>query len=140
MRLWLSGPRLLHGLVRPGIPLGREDWGLPSWRKYELCRGLIKAAEARGEKMSKDEAAYIVDKALAVGAIDGNGNLNFHMRGTREEIIGAIMTVAKAWGFPLSQADAGSITDKAIRGQWLQITAAILSVVVIATLIYQSML
>jgi hypothetical protein len=24
MRLWLSGPRLLHGLVRPGISLGKE--------------------------------------------------------------------------------------------------------------------
>jgi hypothetical protein len=22
----LSGPRILHGLVRPGISLGREDW------------------------------------------------------------------------------------------------------------------
>jgi hypothetical protein len=26
MRLWLSGPRLLHGLVRPGISLGKEDF------------------------------------------------------------------------------------------------------------------
>jgi hypothetical protein len=26
MRIWLSGPRILHGLVRPGISLGREDW------------------------------------------------------------------------------------------------------------------
>jgi hypothetical protein len=26
MRLWLSGPRILHGLVRPGISLGREDF------------------------------------------------------------------------------------------------------------------
>jgi hypothetical protein len=26
MRVWFSGPRLLHGLVRPGISLGREDF------------------------------------------------------------------------------------------------------------------
>ena len=26
MRLWLSGPRLLRGLVRPGISLGKEDF------------------------------------------------------------------------------------------------------------------
>jgi hypothetical protein len=140
-RTWLSIP-----IGRTAIRIGRSIADselrprLPGWRKFELCHGLIKAAAARGEKMSKDEAAYIVDKALAVGAIDGNGNLNFHMRGTREEIIGAIMTVAKAWGFPLSQADAGSITDKAIRRQRLQITAAVVSIVVIATLIYQSML
>src|ERR1700730_13737605 len=26
MRLWLSGPRLFNGLVRPGISLGKEDF------------------------------------------------------------------------------------------------------------------
>jgi hypothetical protein len=26
MRLWLSGPRILGGLVRPGISLGKEDF------------------------------------------------------------------------------------------------------------------
>jgi hypothetical protein len=26
MRLWLSGPRILNGLARPGISLGREDF------------------------------------------------------------------------------------------------------------------
>jgi hypothetical protein len=26
MRVWFSDPRLLHGLVRPGISLGREDF------------------------------------------------------------------------------------------------------------------
>jgi hypothetical protein len=42
MRLWLSGPRLFNGLVRPGISLGREDFRphLPSWRRYELRYGL----------------------------------------------------------------------------------------------------
>jgi hypothetical protein len=38
--------RLLHGLVRPGISLGREDFRphLPSWRRYELRHGLQEAA------------------------------------------------------------------------------------------------
>ena len=36
MRLWLSGPRILHGLVRPG-----------------------------GETMTKEDADYYIDKALA---------------------------------------------------------------------------
>ena len=26
MKLWLSGPRLFNGLLRPGISLGREDF------------------------------------------------------------------------------------------------------------------
>ena len=26
MRLWLSGPRILNGLVRPGISLGRDHF------------------------------------------------------------------------------------------------------------------
>jgi hypothetical protein len=77
-RTWLSVP-----LGRTGIRIGRSIADselrphLPSWRKFELCHGLIKAAEARGEKMSKDEANYIVEKALATGAIDANGDLNF---------------------------------------------------------------
>jgi len=56
MRLWLSGPRILNGLVRPGISLGREDWNprLPSYRRYELRKGLQAAAEGSGEPMSRD--------------------------------------------------------------------------------------
>jgi len=57
MRLWLSGPRILRGLVRPGISLGREDWNprQPSYRRYELRHGLQEAAKARGETMTKEE-------------------------------------------------------------------------------------
>jgi hypothetical protein len=36
MRFWLSGPRILNGLVRPGISLGRED--LLAWRRPPSCR------------------------------------------------------------------------------------------------------
>jgi hypothetical protein len=81
-RTWLSIP-----VGKTGIRVGRSvadselRGQLPGWRRYELCHGLIKAAEARGEKMTKDEAAYIVDKALASGLLSSSGDLNFHMRG-----------------------------------------------------------
>jgi hypothetical protein len=43
---------------------------LPSWRKYELIHGLMRSAAARGVKMTKDEAAYCVDKAVDIGGVD----------------------------------------------------------------------
>jgi hypothetical protein len=47
MRVWFSGPRLLNGLVRPGISLGREDRSphLPNWRRHELRHSLQEAAK-----------------------------------------------------------------------------------------------
>ncbi|PNE09604.1 MAG: hypothetical protein CR217_19210 [Beijerinckiaceae bacterium] len=36
LRLWLSGPRLFNGLVRPGISLGRVD--LLAWRRPPSCK------------------------------------------------------------------------------------------------------
>jgi hypothetical protein len=57
MRFWLSGPRILKGLVRPGVSFGREDFRprLPSYRRYELRKGLQEAAKARGEPMTKEK-------------------------------------------------------------------------------------
>jgi hypothetical protein len=70
-RTWVSIP-----ILRTGIRIGRS-WAdselrprMPAWRKWELCHGLIKAAKARGEKMTKDEAAYCVDKAIGIGGIE----------------------------------------------------------------------
>jgi hypothetical protein len=56
-RTWISVP--IGHRIRIGRSIADSEWRgrLPGWRKYELCHGLIKAAEARGEKMSKDEAA-----------------------------------------------------------------------------------
>jgi hypothetical protein len=77
------------------------------WRKYELCHGLIKAAEARGEKMTKDEAAYIVDKGLATGLLASAGGLNFTAKGyPAEEIAAQIIERWTAWGQPVDRADA----------------------------------
>ena len=142
MELWLSGPRILRGLVRPGISLGREDWNprLPSYRRYELRHGLQEAAKARGEAMTKEDADYYIDKALATGLLDSNGNLNFHMRGTREEIIAGILTTAKAWGQLMTCDQAEQLADRAIRkARWpignivtIAIIAAFIAVAVLA--------
>jgi hypothetical protein len=61
-----------------------------------------------------DDADYLVDKALATGAIDSNGDLVFHIRGTREEIVGRMMASAGAWNMPMSRAEAERRTDAAI--------------------------
>jgi hypothetical protein len=116
MRFWLSGPRILNGLVRPGISLGREDWQphLPSWRRYELRKGLQAAAEARGEPMSREDCDYAIDRALATGGLDSAGNLAFHVKGTREEIVGQIMETAGAWGHPMTREQAEAKADAAI--------------------------
>ena len=111
-------------MLRPGISLGREDLQrlrgrpehLPTWRRYELSHGLQKAATARGAKLTKEDANYAIDKALATGLLDSNGNLKFHLRGTREEIITGILTTAKAWGQLMTCAEAERLTDRAIRG------------------------
>jgi len=142
LRLWLSGPRILRGLVRPGISLDREDWNprLPSYRRYELRHGLREAAKANGEVMTKEDADYYIDKSLATGLLDSNGNLNFRMRGTREEIIAGILTTAKAWGQLMTCDQAERIADRAIRkARWpignivtIAIIAAFLAVTALA--------
>jgi hypothetical protein len=82
-------------------------------------------AKARGKPLTDEESNYLIDRALAIGAIDSNGDLNFHMRGTRVEIIDGMMATAKAWGSPISRAKAARITDKEIRRRRLQIRAAV---------------
>jgi len=83
------------------------------YRRYELRHGLQEAAKARGETMTKEDADYCIDKALVTGSLDSNGNLNFHMRGTREEIITGILTTAKAWGQLMTCDQAERIADRA---------------------------
>jgi hypothetical protein len=121
MRVWFSGPRLFNGLVRPGISLGREDWNprLPSYRRYELWKGLQAAAEARGEPMSRDAAGnYVIDKCLATGGLDSAGNLAFPVKGTREEIVGQIMEIAAAWGRPMPREKAEKMAYAATTSPW----------------------
>jgi hypothetical protein len=117
MRIWFSGPRLLNGLVRPGISLGREDFGpprLPRWRRHELRAGLQAAAKARGEAMTKTDCDYFIDKALALGVLDGQGNLGFKVKGSRDECIETIVATAASWGKPLTREEAGRKFDDVI--------------------------
>jgi hypothetical protein len=87
---------------------------LPSYRRYELRHELQEAAKASGKPIGKDDADYLIDKALATGAIDSNGDIVFHIRGTREEIVCRMMASAKAWNMPMSRAEAERRTDAAI--------------------------
>jgi hypothetical protein len=81
--------------------------------------------------MTKEDADYYIDKALATGLLDSNGNLNFRMRGTREEIIDGILTTAKAWGQLMTRDQAEQLADRAIRkARWP--IGNILTVVIIA--------
>ena len=49
---------------------------LSPYRRYELRKGLQEAAKARGEPMTKEDAEYCIDKALATGVLDSAGDLN----------------------------------------------------------------
>jgi hypothetical protein len=77
---------------------------------------------------------------LATGLLDSNGNLNFHMRGTREEITTGILMTAKAWGQLMTCDQAERIADLAMRkSRWpignivtIAIIAAFIAVTVLA--------
>jgi hypothetical protein len=114
-RTWLSVP-----IGRTGIRIGRSladsEWRghLPSWRRYELRKGLKAAAEARGEEMNREDADYLIDKALATGGLDSAGNLAFPVKGTREGIAEQIIETAGAWGIPMTSEQAQDKADAAI--------------------------
>lgn len=58
--------------------------------------------------MSKDEADYVIDKALAIGVLDKDANLNFVAKGfTAEEIAADVVKVTTAWGGPLLSPPSG---------------------------------
>ena len=41
MRIWLSGPRMFHGLVRPGVSFGREDFRrIREWPRWKIAAAL----------------------------------------------------------------------------------------------------
>jgi hypothetical protein len=88
------------GLVRTSISTGPEDIHryLPSWRWFRLGRQLQEKAEADGKQMTREEADYIIDKALTTGLLDSDGCLIFRVRGTREEIVAAIMETTDLMG------------------------------------------
>jgi hypothetical protein len=65
--------------------------------------------------MAKDEADYLIDKALATGLLDSAGDLNFKATGfDAEEIAAEIVTVTAAWGHAVSHEDALRMASQAI--------------------------
>jgi hypothetical protein len=65
--------------------------------------------------MKKDEAAYVVDKALATGLLDSSGDLNFVPNGfTAEEIAAEIVRVSTYWGQPVTPEAALKMARKRI--------------------------
>lgn len=75
--------------------------------------------------MTRKRGDYLIDKALAHGALDSSGDLKFNMRGSREEIIAGILERCAAWNIPMTRVRAERLTDRAIRDirrrQWSRI-------------------
>ena len=72
MGIWLSGPRILGGLLRPGISFNLSELRRKAPRparmsaaeRRKLVDGLIEAATARGETMTHEAADELIDEAL----------------------------------------------------------------------------
>jgi hypothetical protein len=120
-RNWISIP-----LGRTRIRLGRsvsdaELFGtaekrLPSWVKYELREHLQKAAKARGETLTTEYCNYKIDKALALGEIDADGNLIVRGRGSNaEEAAKDIVAKYAAWEIDVPYEQALSTATECIR-------------------------
>jgi hypothetical protein len=128
LRIWLSGPRILGGLLRPGISFGREDLQrlsrsrparLPSWRRYELRHCLQEAAKTRGETMTKEDADYRIDKALSTGRMDKKGALvfsakDFPANSSRDQLIDRLTEEIAALGLALPRRIAEAKVDAAL--------------------------
>jgi len=67
MPVWFSGPRILGGLIRPGVSFGREDGlclgrrsrrpaRLSAAERRKLVDGLIEAATAPGTGRCADQS------------------------------------------------------------------------------------
>ena len=72
VRIWLSGPRILGGLVRPSISFNLNElrrkapWParLSAAERRKLADGLIEAATSRGDSMTREQADELIDQAL----------------------------------------------------------------------------
>ena len=78
--------------------------------------------------MSREDCDYVIDRALATGGLDSDGNPTLHVKGTRDEIIGQIMEIAGGWGQPMTRNEATRVVYKAIAKRswpWLWIWIAL---------------
>jgi len=58
------------------------------------------SAEAKGKTITVADANYLIDKALAAGVLDANGDLDFKVKGTRDECIEQIIETSAMWESP----------------------------------------
>ena len=102
MRIWFSGPRILGGLLRLGISFNLKEVRrkaphparLSAAERRNLADGLIEAATARGDSMTRAEADELIDGALT-GSPAGFQNL-----------IAAGITARTTWHDPNRPSDA----------------------------------
>ena len=120
LRLWLSDPRVLDGVVRPGTSASPEEvrTGLPAWLRSELRTQLQRKITSDGEPVTQEQADSFIDKALDSGALDSEGTLTFRVKGTREQIVEQILEVCELWNEPMTRAKAEAKADAAIRVMW----------------------
>ena len=109
---------------------------LSPYRRYELRKGLQEAAKARGEPMTKEDADYCIDKALATGVLDSAGDLNFIARGNREKIIAEILQNGATWNMPIPRDEAERLTNQAVRGNKLRRGSRIFWTVALVAIAY----
>ena len=72
MRIGLSGPRILGGLLRPGVSFNLNELRrktprparLSAAERRKLRDGLIEAATARGDGMTSEQIDELIDGAL----------------------------------------------------------------------------
>jgi hypothetical protein len=72
MRIWLSGPRILGGLLRPAVSFNLNELRrkaprparLRAAERRKLRDGLIEAATARGDSMTSEQIDELIDGAL----------------------------------------------------------------------------
>jgi hypothetical protein len=139
----MSGRWWLSKNIGHGIRIGRSiaDWTLPRYKRFELRTRLQTAAKARGEPITKEEADYCIDRALATGALDRNGTLRLIAKGeTPEEAISNAIEAAAAWGETLTRSEAERLVIDKRRHlgpiAWTLIAAAALVAVQIAVSVW----
>ena len=79
------------------------SYASPSWN----------SPSPKGEPITREDADYLIDKALATGAVDSNGDISLHVKGDREECVAQIVEASEGLGKPTDREKAGQLLDKA---------------------------
>jgi hypothetical protein len=121
-RNWLSipipGTRIRVGRSMSDAELfgtSRRRDALPSWRRFEIREHMQRAAKDRHETLSRERCDYLIDKALALGELDVEGNAIIHAKGAdADELARQIIDGAAKWGAVISTESATHEAKRAI--------------------------